>query len=150
MRFFGSLIVLGTTPELPRVRTEAVGELINTTDFTTIDVTEWAVFLDQPPEVFVRWDATNKYRMFSLLGSEIPRLYAVILIFLYSAIVVIKRPLTRGPSFGNDGNFKVVITLPEGSHFDAPDRASTPSNDYPLQNASPSNAIGDSCLPQGP
>ncbi|PVH99325.1 hypothetical protein DM02DRAFT_615122 [Periconia macrospinosa] len=92
MRFSGSLILLGVSaqvatagaqvaaashlalwsiPELPGVRTEAVGQLMNTTDFTTVNTTEWAVFLDQPPEVLAGWEAAKKDRMFSVLHDAL-------------------------------------------------------------------------------
>ncbi|XP_014554669.1 hypothetical protein COCVIDRAFT_17641 [Bipolaris victoriae FI3] len=51
--------------------TEAVEELMNTTDFTTINTAEWVVFLNQPAEVLEGWDATKKHRMFSLLHDAL-------------------------------------------------------------------------------
>ncbi|USP82836.1 hypothetical protein yc1106_10110 [Curvularia clavata] len=42
---------------------------MNATDFTTIDATKWATFLNQTTEQVATWDATAKHRMFSLLNT---------------------------------------------------------------------------------
>jgi len=51
----------------PGVSADAMEELRNATDFSTIDATKWTTFLDQPHEVLAAWDPTAKQRMFSLL-----------------------------------------------------------------------------------
>jgi len=56
-------------PSLRGVSADAVGELLNATDFSAIDATKWATFLDQPYEVLAAWDPITKYRMFSLLHN---------------------------------------------------------------------------------
>ena len=60
-----------TIPTLPGVSAQAVGELLNTTDFAAIDATQWSAFLDQPSEVLAAWEPAAKNIMFSLLHDAL-------------------------------------------------------------------------------
>ena len=59
--------VQSTVPILNGVSPDAAMELLNAMDFSAIDATKWAVFLDQPYVVLAVWDPVAKHRMFSLL-----------------------------------------------------------------------------------
>ncbi|WYZ35057.1 hypothetical protein EsH8_I_001333 [Colletotrichum jinshuiense] len=49
------------------VHVDTVQELLNTTDFGSIDATKWAVTFDQPADVLAAWTPETKERMFSTL-----------------------------------------------------------------------------------
>ncbi|KAF1922228.1 uncharacterized protein M421DRAFT_427147 [Didymella exigua CBS 183.55] len=65
-------VSLSTVPSLNGVSAEAVVELLswdNTDDFSAVNATQWATFLDQPHDVLAAWDDKTTHRMFSLLHS---------------------------------------------------------------------------------
>jgi hypothetical protein len=72
---FGTQLAAANTiaqPSIPNLRgvsTDAVTELLKTSDFSVIDATKWATFLDQPHDVLAAWDPATKHRMFSLLHN---------------------------------------------------------------------------------
>ncbi|GJC83800.1 hypothetical protein ColLi_06638 [Colletotrichum liriopes] len=49
------------------VHVDTVHELMNTTDFESLDATKWAVTFDQPAHVLAAWSPETKMRMFSTL-----------------------------------------------------------------------------------
>ncbi|KAF1923922.1 uncharacterized protein M421DRAFT_425262 [Didymella exigua CBS 183.55] len=65
-------VALSTVPSLKGVSIEAVVELQswdNTDDFSAVNATQWATFLDQPYDVLAAWDDKTTHRMFSLLHN---------------------------------------------------------------------------------
>ncbi|KAF1928802.1 uncharacterized protein M421DRAFT_420031 [Didymella exigua CBS 183.55] len=65
-------VSLSTVPSLNGVSADAVVELLswdNTDDFSAVNATQWATFLNQPHDVLAAWDDKTTHRMFSLLHN---------------------------------------------------------------------------------